>query len=221
MDQGGSPGSSSSSSSSSSSDLDRLSHPWQTLKAAFSNNPDTANAATKPTGSAAGSDNGASKLGQGWKAAGYADGGMIKNKRTLADVPFRNEDDEDDSEEKQHQPEPHRMTGVHWAPDKNKPGISNMGSSIRVGENWSPKDTVKMRTNESKKINPKLQGLAEGGEVKDGMEDMDMDYENEAHEAIGKELMDALHKKDHKAIMGCIEAAVLNCMNKKHEGEDD
>jgi hypothetical protein len=56
---------------------------------------------------------------------------------------------------------------------------------------------------------PKLQGLAEGGEVEESGDD-----DHEIHEALGKDLMDAFDKKDHKRIMDGLEACVLSCMNK-------
>lgn len=61
---------------------------------------------------------------------------------------------------------------------------------------------------------PKLKGLAEGGEV--DMREHESD-ESDMHDGLGKELMGALESKDHKGVMRCIEAAILNCMNK---GED-
>ena len=88
--------------------------------------------------------------------------------------------------------------------------------------------------------NPKLKGLAEGGEVENETQvrpdkgfgkviqindedagyaeggDVEMD-ESDMHDGLGKELMGALESKDHKGVMRCIEAAILNCMNK---GED-
>jgi hypothetical protein len=49
--------------------------------------------------------------------------------------------------------------------------------------------------------------LAEGGEA--------MDEDSEIHGMLGEELMDALERKDKKAIMECIQACVMNCMNKE------
>jgi hypothetical protein len=36
----------------------------------------------------------------------------------------------------------------------------------------------------------------------------------ELHETIGSELIDALEKKDKKQIMSALEAAIMSCMNK-------
>jgi hypothetical protein len=68
-------------------------------------------------------------------------------------------------------------------------------------------------------------GYAEGGpvrKVKPGMEDQGSDYkndepENEVHEIVGPEMMDAIHSKDHKKLMSCVEAMVLHHMNKKED----
>ncbi len=47
---------------------------------------------------------------------------------------------------------------------------------------------------------------AKGGEIEGD--------DGEIHEMLGQEMMDAIHKKDHKRIMDGIEACVLSCMNK-------
>jgi hypothetical protein len=77
---------------------------------------------------------------------------------------------------------------------------------------------------------PKLQGLAEGGEVegemdiKDNMSDPDVmdkgdnDYDSEIHDLLGKELMEAFHSKDHKRMAEGLEAMILQCLDDK-EGE--
>lgn len=57
--------------------------------------------------------------------------------------------------------------------------------------------------------NPKLKGLAHGGEVES--------EDHEMHEIIGPEMMDAIHSKDHKKLMSGIEAMVLHHMNKKED----
>ncbi len=57
--------------------------------------------------------------------------------------------------------------------------------------------------------NPKLKGLAHGGEVES--------EDDEIHEMIGPEMMDAIHSKDHKKLMSGIEAMVLHHMSKKGE----
>ena len=52
--------------------------------------------------------------------------------------------------------------------------------------------------------------LAGGGEIEDGEDQMNQ----ELHETIGSELIDALEKKDKKQIMSALEAAIMSCMNK-------
>lgn len=50
---------------------------------------------------------------------------------------------------------------------------------------------------------------AHGGEVENP--------DHEVHEMVGPEMMDAIHSKDHKKLMGCIEAMVLHHMSKKED----
>jgi hypothetical protein len=52
-------------------------------------------------------------------------------------------------------------------------------------------------------------GMAEGGEVDEG--------DDELHDMLGEELMDAFHSKDKKRAMSAIEACVMRCMNKGDE----
>jgi hypothetical protein len=54
-------------------------------------------------------------------------------------------------------------------------------------------------------------GFAEGGEAEASPDD-------ELHDLLGQEIMEAVHSKDHKRLMSGIEAMVLKCMNK---GEDN
>jgi hypothetical protein len=49
---------------------------------------------------------------------------------------------------------------------------------------------------------------AKGGEVEDEGDD-------ELHEGVGKELMEAIHSKDHKKLMSGLEAMVLHHMSKR------
>ena len=41
------------------------------------------------------------------------------------------------------------------------------------------------------------------------------DPDDELHQMVGNEMMDAVHTKDHKKFMGGLEAMVLRCLNKK------
>jgi hypothetical protein len=143
-------------------------------------NEDQAQAAPrpKPTGSNAGSDTGAKKLGAGWKAAGLAKGGKV--------------------EKEDERPKPNGTLENYHETGKNKP----------VGMMQREQDLKDFKRQEG----PKLKGLAEGGEV----EGDDAD-DSEIHEMLGQEMMDAIHKKDHKRVMQGIEACVLSCMNKHKE----
>jgi hypothetical protein len=51
-------------------------------------------------------------------------------------------------------------------------------------------------------------GYAEGGQV---------NPDDELHDMVGSETMDAIHSKDYKKLMSGIEAMVLRCLNKKEE----
>jgi hypothetical protein len=51
--------------------------------------------------------------------------------------------------------------------------------------------------------------LAEGGEVSDP--------DDEIQNMVGQEMMDSIHSKDYKKLMGGIEAMVLRCLNKKED----
>jgi hypothetical protein len=61
-------------------------------------------------------------------------------------------------------------------------------------------------------------GYKDGGEVEEGPEDMDQEYDSEIGDILGKELMEAFEAKDHKKMMESIEALVLQCLDKS-EGE--
>lgn len=61
---------------------------------------------------------------------------------------------------------------------------------------------------EGRSINPKLKGLAHGGEI---------EPDEELHEGVGHEIMDAFHSKDHKKLMSGLEAMILHHMNKKED----
>ena len=43
--------------------------------------------------------------------------------------------------------------------------------------------------------------------------------DDEISDALGSELMEALHSKDHKRVMGAIEAAVLHHVSRKDESD--
>lgn len=74
------------------------------------------------------------------------------------------------------------------------------------------KSEAKENLSDLKSQNPKLKGLAEGGEV-----EMDEDPDSELHEQVGHEIMEAIHSKDHKKLMSGIEALVLHHMNKRED----
>jgi hypothetical protein len=84
------------------------------------------------------------------------------------------------------------------------------------GESWksrvstgASKEKSKENLKDLKEMpNPKLQGLAEGGEVESNPDD-------EIQDMVGQELMGAIESKDYKKIMQGMEALILSCMNKK------
>lgn len=72
----------------------------------------------------------------------------------------------------------------------------------------SAKEEAKERAESEKMIKPKMQGLAEGGEVEAPHDD---DMEDELHGMLADELHQALESKDKKAILESIRALVLSC----------
>jgi hypothetical protein len=120
------------------------------------------------------------------------------------------------------------VKGVHADEDVPKwvgGGMSKAGLDARVGRDLKDHPAGHTSMEDSKAAHreklgelksmpdPKLKGLAEGGEVEDPAHEED----HEMHDMLGQEMMGAIHGKDHKGLMSCIEAAVLNCMNKKGE----
>lgn len=102
-----------------------------------------------------------------------------------------------------------------------KPGKSDTGVYIRSHGTGSEKSKGLIKT-EHKDImgqldsmpNPKLKGLAEGGEVDDmgEMDEHDMDsMDNEIMDMVADELMEAIDKKDKKGIVEAIKALVMSC----------
>lgn len=59
--------------------------------------------------------------------------------------------------------------------------------------------------------------MKEGGEVEDKAIPEAPEGEDDIHEMVGPEMMDAIHTKDHKKMMQGLEAMVLHCINKKGE----
>lgn len=114
--------------------------------------------------------------------------------------------------------------GVHspgWG-DAPSRGQSMAGGMLRSGSKPSMekgKEEHREVLSEMKAMpKPNIKGLAHGGEVmEEEHEEMPMDEDGEMKDMIGQEAMKAIHSKDHKGLMHCIEAAVLHCMNKKGE----
>lgn len=118
------------------------------------------------------------------------------------------------------------VKGVHAEDDVPEwvgKGMSKAGMDVRAGNHLKgaagatamddSKKAHREKLGELKSMpSPNIKGLAEGGEV-DGEAPHDEDHE--MHDMLGQEMMGAIHGKDHKGLMSCIEAAVLNCMNKK------
>jgi hypothetical protein len=153
--------------------------------------------APKPTGSNSNSDSSAAKLGQGWKAAGFAEGGEVE-----------------DHEKGIHKDDEHSgrsMAGIFAR------HIKDPGEVGKASKHLATKEHEKVIGELRSMPKPKLQGLAKGGEVEEAKEldhDGDHDADQEIHHALGKELMSAFESKDHKKIMDTIEACVLSCRNK-------
>ena len=63
---------------------------------------------------------------------------------------------------------------------------------------------------DGKDLEPAVQKLSEGGEA-------EPDGDEEISHGLGKELMEAFEKKDHKKLMGSLEAIVLHHMGKGEE----
>jgi hypothetical protein len=68
--------------------------------------------------------------------------------------------------------------------------------------------------------------MAEGGEVGETAANQKEpekvsaegeDQDGEIKDAVGKEMMESIHSKDHKRLMGAIEAAILHHMSKKED----
>lgn len=111
--------------------------------------------------------------------------------------------------------------GVHRSPDwqPNK-GKSYAGTMVRGGAGASD-EHKQMQREEARDAHAEVRseqkdmpgptsgrsGFAEGGDVED-------DGDEELSHGLGKELMGALEAKDHKKLMGALEACVLHCMSK-------
>lgn len=104
---------------------------------------------------------------------------------------------------------------------KRDKGTSNQGSWVRAAHNAGTsikqvppiRNAAKKQLEAERHIKPNLQGLAEGGEVADP--DMGEDVDSELHDMMGEEMMNAIHSKDKKGIMACLEAIMLSRKNKE------
>lgn len=107
-------------------------------------------------------------------------------------------------------------------------GVSESGNALRdtAGmKKGGPFDKRPMVKAEHHKVlgemrslpKPNLKGLAKGGMAEEG-QDMDMDQDgdmdNELHEALAHELMEAFEKKDKKGVLESIKALVMSCGGK-------
>ena len=95
------------------------------------------------------------------------------------------------------------QSGVHESSRFGSKGVSMAGEDQRAG--FDTKPAHKKVLSEMKAM-PKPELMAEGGEVDEG--------DDELHDMLGEELMDAFHSKDKKRAMSAIEACVMRCMNK-------
>ena len=93
------------------------------------------------------------------------------------------------------------IRGVHVSSYE---GLTPQGKKFAHKENLHELQNMPRPTIPSDKPSP----YAEGGEV-------EMDEDHEIHDALGEEMMDAIHTKDKKRMMSAIEAMVLSCMDKE------
>lgn len=147
----------------------------------------------KPTGT---NTTGATKLGQGWAAAGFAHGGYVKGVH-----------------ESFGEKEGQSRAGAYARSAHESKKTNHLNGAGEHYSNKSAKDLHKEKLHESRSMpSPNLKGLAHGGEV-----DAPHDDDSEIHSMLGKEMMSAIESKDHKRIMDGIEACVLSAMNKHKE----
>jgi hypothetical protein len=102
--------------------------------------------------------------------------------------------------------------GVH-SPLTEGSGISGMGVSVRAGDMEGAKKQSIDNRREQRPVGhqTRTELYAEGGEV-EGPE-----VEDEIHNMLGDELMEAFESKDRKRVMEGLEALVMSCMNKRGE----
>jgi hypothetical protein len=110
------------------------------------------------------------------------------------------------------------LTGVHGQSVRHdsKPGQSRAGDHARAGLLEDARGIHGAKLEEMRgapRPTSGKGGFAEGGGV-----EPDSDLDIELSDGLGRELMDAMDRRDYKSIMSCIEAAVAHCMNK---GEED
>lgn len=115
----------------------------------------------------------------------------------------------------------------HGGKVENPEGISSQGMNVRKSndrEEWestsrfkhrskmhidSAKEEARDRMSSEQMIKPKMQGLAEGGEVE--AEHMDDSSDDEIHGMIADELHEAMESKDKKGILDSLRALILSC----------
>ncbi len=133
--------------------------------------------------------------------ANEAHGGLLTSASTKIGMSGHHSYDEDEHEEEEHSEaeprEPATGTLENYHP---------VGKNKAAGKMDRKQDLKEYKSS----AGPKIRGLADGGEVGD-----DDGGDSEIHEMLGQDIMDAIHKKDHKRIMDGIEACVLQCMNKR------
>jgi len=163
-------------------------------------------------------------MSEGGEVEGNSEMKSMKKPELYAEGGYINPDNEDDQRGKRHNNE----RGVHR--DHDSSGMSmagvysrnvNNNDSVYKGPNGKSKSFAKTeheRVLSEMKSMKKPNLYAEGGEIgmmpehEGDMEDGDM--ESELNDALGDELLAAFESKDKKAIMSCIEAAVMSCMSK-------
>jgi hypothetical protein len=108
--------------------------------------------------------------------------------------------------------------------DDGKRGESVAGVAVRAGGKRNMRDAKDLHRetiDEQRAIKGPTSGrsgFAEGGAI--GEPDMeDESGDEELSHGIGKELIGAFESKDHKKVMGALEAAVLHCMSKQDPEE--
>lgn len=111
-----------------------------------------------------------------------------------------------------------RQEGVNRSRSVYTPGESGMGYSVRGGFTEDAKKMAHQTIKESRNVaggpsKKPLEGLADGGEVEMKMDD-DHDMDNELHESLAHELMEAFEKKDKKGVLESIKALVMSCGGK-------